>query len=273
MKGEGGPLSLPPGLLALLLGLPSSSLALSSVLGGPEPQFPLPGTPSAVGGPRSSLPWPGRWESLWGRGSWLLGFPRPLASRKSALGEGNLAPFSQTKVQGRRLGTPADLYSSGSGFRPQRPREQPQVRVGTRRRHWRAVGETCITPSWIRPPRLWSSGEGSLWTSLLSGLVVCARRVWPGHRALIRGCSSAASALWAPGRPGAERCVHPLLVLVLTLPGTRGRKGGAWKPSSGASVSPPGAVADERINPASEGRGRGSLLSQGLWRAEGPPPL
>lgn len=44
MKGEGGPLSLPPGLLALLLGLPSSSLALSSVLGGPEPQFPLPGT-------------------------------------------------------------------------------------------------------------------------------------------------------------------------------------------------------------------------------------
>ena len=110
MKGEGGPLSLPPGLLALLLGLPSSSLTLSSVLGGPEPQFPLPGTPSAVGGPSSSLPWPGRWESLWGRGSWLLGFPQPLASRKFALGEGNLAPFSQTKVQGRRLGTPADLY-------------------------------------------------------------------------------------------------------------------------------------------------------------------
>ena len=67
--------------------------------------------------------------------------------------------------------------------------------------------------------------------------------------ALIRGCSSAAPALWAPGWPGAERCarrVHILLVLVLTLPGTRGRKGGAWKPFSDASVSPPGAVADER---------------------------
>ena len=99
MKGEGGPLSLPPGLLALLLGLPSSSLTLSSVLGGPEPQFPLPGTPSAVGGPSSSLPWPGRWEPLWGRGSSLLGFPRPLASRKSALGEGNLAPGLRPAIQ------------------------------------------------------------------------------------------------------------------------------------------------------------------------------
>ena len=188
MKGEGGPLSLPPGLLALLLGLPSS------VLGRPEPQpcppvlsaLPLPGTPSAVGGPSSSLPWPGPWEPLWAGEARLLGFPGPLASRKSALEEVSLVLasgqlFSQTKVQGKRLGIPADLYSSGSGFRPQRPREQPQVRVGTGWRHWRTVGETCITPSWIRPPRLWSSEEGALWTSLLSWLVVCARRVWPGH--------------------------------------------------------------------------------------------
>ena len=259
MKGEGGPLSLPPGLLALLLGLPRFSLALSSVLGRPEPQ-PQPSSPPAwhslCCGRAQQLPalaWPlgapvgqgklGFWDfpGLWPAGS------LPLERGTLLLASGQL--FSQTIVQGRRLGTPADLYSSGSGFRPQRPREQPQVRVGTRRRHWRAVGETCITPSWIRPPRLWSSGEGALWTSLLSRLVVCARRVWPGHRALIRGCSSAAPALWAPGWPGAERCagrVHPLLVLVLTLPGTRGRKGGAWKPSSGASVSPSGAVADER---------------------------
>ena len=174
MKGEGGPLSLPPGLLALLLGLPSSSLALSSVLGGPEPQFPLPGTPSAVGGPSSSLPWPGRWEPLWGRGSSLLGFPRPLASRKSALGEGNLAPFSQTKVQGRRLGTPADLYSSGSGFRPQRPRKQPQVRVGTSRRHWRAVGGDLHHPKLDSAPQAVEQWGGvSLDVSPLRAGCVC----------------------------------------------------------------------------------------------------
>ena len=262
MKGEGSPLAFPPGLLALLLSLPSSSFAQSSVLGRPQPQ-PCPQCSQLS--PCLALPllWEGPAAPCLGladgspcgageAGFW--DFPGLWPAGSLPLERGNLLPasgqlFSQTIVQGRRLGTPADLYSSGSGFRPQRPREQPQVRVGTRRRHWRAVGETCITPSWIRPPRLWSSGEGALWKSLLSGLVVCARRVWPGHRALIRGCSSAAPALWAPEWPGAERCagrVHPLLVLVLTLSGTRGRKGGAWKPSSGASVSPPGAVADER---------------------------
>ena len=216
----------------------SPCLALPLLWEGPAAPCPglAPGSPCGQG----KL---GFWDfpGLWPAGS------LPLERGTLLLASGQL--FSQTKVQGRRVGTPADLYSSISSFRPQRPGEHPQVRVGTGRRHWRVVRETCITPSWIRPPRLWSSEEGALWTSLLSLLVVCAKRVWPGHRALIRGCSSAAPALWAPGWPGAERCarrVHILLVLVLTLPGTRGRKGGAWKPFSDASVSPPGAVADER---------------------------
>ena len=148
----------------------SSCLALPLLWEGPAAPCPglAPGSPCGAGEAR------------------LLGFPGPLASRKSALEEVSLVLasgqlFSQTKVQGRRVGTPADLYSSISSFRPQRPGEHPQVRVGTGRRHWRVVRETCITPSWIRPPRLWSSEEGALWTSLLSLLVVCARRVWPGH--------------------------------------------------------------------------------------------
>ena len=148
----------------------SPCLALPLLWEGPAAPCPglAPGSPCGAGEAR------------------LLGFPGPLASRKSALEEVSLVLasgqlFSQTKVQGRRVGTPADLYSSISSFRPQRPGEHPQVRVGTGRRHWRVVRETCITPSWIRPPRLWSSEEGALWTSLLSLLVVCARRVWPGH--------------------------------------------------------------------------------------------
>ena len=150
--------------------LPSSSFLSPSLAGpSPAPRVPsalrLPDTPPAAGGPSSSLPWPGRWEPLWGRGSSALGFPRPLASGKSALGEGTLLLasgqlLSQTKVQGRCLGTPADLYSPGSGFRPQRPREQPQVGVGTGRRHWRAVGGDPHQPTLASDPRLRSSGEG-----------------------------------------------------------------------------------------------------------------
>ena len=191
MKGEGSPLSFPPGLLALLLSLPSSSLAQSSVLGRPQPQpcpqcsqlSPCLALPLLWEGPAAPCPGlaagspcgageAGFWDfqGLWPAGS------LPLERGTLLLASGQL--FSQTIVQGRRLGTPADLYSSGSGFRPQRPREQPQVRVGTRRRHWRAVGETCITPSWIRPPRLWSSGEGALWKSLQAGCVCQAGVAW-----------------------------------------------------------------------------------------------
>ena len=163
--------------------LPSSFLLSPSSAGpSPAPRVPsalrLPGTPPAAGGPSSSLPWPGRWEPLWGRGSSALGFPRPLASGKSALGEGTLLLasgqlVSWTKVQGRCLGPPADLYSPGSGFRPQRPREQPQVGVGTGRRHWRAVGETRISPRWLRTPGCGAVGRGSLDVSPLRAGCVC----------------------------------------------------------------------------------------------------
>ena len=148
----------------------SPCLALPLLWEGPAAPCPglAPGSPCGQG----KL---GFWDfpGLWPAGS------LPLERGTLLLASGQL--FSQTKVQGRRVGTPADLYSSISSFRPQRPGEHPQVRVGTGRRHWRVVRETCITPSWIRPPRLWSSEEGALWTSLLSWLVVCARRVWPGH--------------------------------------------------------------------------------------------
>lgn len=148
-------LSSPPAWHSLCCGRAQQLPALAWPLGAPVGQGKL-----------------GFWDfpGLWPAGS------LPLERGTLLLASGQL--FSQTKVQGRRLGTPADLYSSGSGFRPQRPREQPQVRVGTRRRHWRAVGETCITPSWIRPPRLWSSGEGALWKSLQAGCVCQAGVAW-----------------------------------------------------------------------------------------------
>lgn len=47
-------------------------------------------------------------------------------------------------------------------------------------------------PAFPPIPGLWSAGVGALWTFLLSPLGVCARRVWPGHRALIRGRGSTA---------------------------------------------------------------------------------
>ena len=150
--------------------------------------------------------------------------------------------LSQTKVQGRCLGTPADLYSPGSGFRPQRPREQLQVGVGTGGRHWRAVGGDPHQPTLASDPRLRSSGEEAPWTSLLCGLAVCARRVRPGHRALIRGRSPAAPAPWAPGGPSRGACAQsppPARPGPDTSRNQR-QKGGAWKPFSGASVSLPG---------------------------------
>lgn len=244
MKGEGSPLSLPPGLLALLLGLPSSSLAQSSVLGRPQPQpcpqcsglSPCLALPLLWEGPEAPCPGLAAGSPCGAGEAGFWDFPGLWPAGSLPLERGTLLHSARPKFRGGAWGLPliSTLQVRGSGLRG--PESNPRSGwgpVGGTGGRW---GETCITPSWIRPPRLWSSGEGALWTSLLSGLVVCARRVWPGHRALIRGCSSAASALWAPGRPGAERCVHPLLVLVLTLPGTRGRKGGAWKPSSGASV-------------------------------------
>ena len=179
---------------SLLGSWPCSSVSPAPSLAGPSPS-PVPqcsqlspclALPLLWEGPAAPCPGLAPGSPCGAGEARLLGFPGPLASRKSALEEVSLVLasgqlFSQTKVQGRRVGTPADLYSSISSFRPQRPGEHPQVRVGTGRRHWRVVRETCITPSWIRPPRLWSSEEGALWTSLLSLLVVCARRVWPGH--------------------------------------------------------------------------------------------
>ena len=113
---QGGPLSLPPGLLALLLGLPSSSLtASSSVLGRPEPQpqpcppvlsaLLLPGTPSAVRGPSSSLPWPGPWEPLWGRGSSASGI-------SPAFGQQEVCPW-----RGEPCSWPQASYSARPKFR------------------------------------------------------------------------------------------------------------------------------------------------------------
>lgn len=178
----------------------------------------------------------------------LLEFPRPLASGKSALGEGTLLLasgqlLSQTKVQGRCLGTPADLSSSGSGFRPKRPREQPQVRVGTGRRHWRAVGGAPHQPTLASVPQAAEQwGGGSLDVSPLRAGCVCqAGAAWaqsPDKGPQPRRPSPVGS--WWPGAERRARRVRPTLVLVLTLPGTRGRKGGAWKPFSGASVSLPG---------------------------------
>lgn len=179
---------------SLLGSWPCSSVSPAPSLAGPSPSpapqcsqlSPCLALPLLWEGPAAPCPGLAPGSPCGAGEARLLGFPGPLASRKSALEEVSLVLasgqlFSQTKVQGRRVGTPADLYSSISSFRPQRPGEHPQVRVGTGRRHWRVVRETCITPSWIRPPRLWSSEEGALWTSLLSLLVVCARRVWPGH--------------------------------------------------------------------------------------------
>ena len=175
MKGEGSPLSFPPGLLALLLSLPSSSLAQSSVLGRPQPQpcpqcsqlspclaLPLlwegPAAPClglADGSPCGAGE-AGFWDfqGLWPAGS------LPLERGTLLLASGQL--FSQTIVQGRRLGTPADLYSSGSGFRPQRPRKQPQVRVGTSRRPWRAMGGDLHHPKLDSAPQAveqWGGGS------------------------------------------------------------------------------------------------------------------
>ena len=130
MKGEGGPLSLPPGLLALLLGLPKFSLSPCplSLVGpspSPSPALPLPGTPSAVGGPSSSLPWPGRWEPLWGRGSSASGISPASGQQEVCPWRGEPCSWPQAsysarpKFRGGAWGLPliSTLQVRGSGLR------------------------------------------------------------------------------------------------------------------------------------------------------------
>ena len=155
---------------------------------------------------------------------------------------------ARPKFRGSAWGFPliSTLQVRGSGLRG--PESNP-------RSGWGPVGGTgerwerpASPQAGFGPPGCEAVGRG-LSGRLFSPGWLCVPGGCGLGTALIRGCSSAALALWAPGWPGAERCarrVHTLLVLVLTLPGTRGRKGGAWKPFSDASVSPPGAVADER---------------------------
>ena len=129
MKGEGGPLSLPPGLLALLLGLPNSlspcPLSLVGPSPSPSPALPLPGTPSAVGGPSSSLPWPGRWEPLWGRGSSASGISPASGQQEVCPWRGEPCSWPQAsysarpKFRGGAWGLPliSTLQVRGSGLR------------------------------------------------------------------------------------------------------------------------------------------------------------
>lgn len=189
--------------------------------------LPLPGSPPAAGGPNSSLPWAGRWEPLWGRGSSALGFPWPLASGKSALGEGTLLLasgqlLSQTKVQGRCLGPRLSRF----GVQASEAQRAAPGRGGDRTEALEGGGGRPASAHAAFGPQAAEQWGGAPWTSLLCGLAVCARRVRPGHRALIRAAAPPPQrrGLLVAGAERRARRVRPPLVLVLTLPGTRGRK-------------------------------------------------
>ena len=212
-------------------GVPSPSLLgfwpCSSV--SPAPLLP---SPLSLAGPSpspapSALSSPPAWHSLCcGRAqqlpalAWQMGVPvgqGKLASGISrACGQQEVCPWrgepcswpqasysARPKFRGGAWGLPliSTLQVRGSGLRgPESNRRSGWGPDGGTGGRW---GRPASPQAGFGPPGCGAVGRGL--SGSLSRLVVCARRVWPGHRALIRGCSSAAPALWAPEWPGAER--------------------------------------------------------------------